>query len=159
MIGAPPAVSSARTSVDRVNHHGWVIVVCRSASGQWGRWRVGRRRLAWRPGSSASELLEYTTDPNATFLDVPFLLWFFLLTVAVLLWWLVTWAAALLATVVVWPMRHRSGKWPVVAYPMDGSSDDGPQFRWVQGRAAADATARRWAADLKQDGRIAANAG
>jgi hypothetical protein len=142
-----------------VDHHGRVIVVCRSASGQWVQWRVGRRRLAWRPGSSVFELLEFTANPYFAVLDVPILLWLFLLTIAILLWWLVMWTTALLATAVAWPVRHVSGKWPVVAYPTDSDSDDGSRLLWVQGRAAADATARRWAADLKQDGRIEVRTG
>ncbi|WP_213004624.1 hypothetical protein [Paractinoplanes toevensis] len=52
-----------------------MLVPVRSESGQWVWWRVGRRRLAWRPGVKVLELLEFTDGPRAIAVGVPVLAW------------------------------------------------------------------------------------
>lgn len=70
-------------------------------------WRVGRRRLAWRP-RSLTRFLEGADGP--------------ILAIVVLLagvYLLLSWTGALLTTLAVWPSRAASGRWPVVAYILD----------------------------------------
>jgi hypothetical protein len=125
-----------------MDHNVGVLVPCRLESGQWVRWRVGRRRLAWRPSSSVLELLQFADGPFALLVGIP-----------VLAWWLATWVSSLLMTVVVWPARMVSGRWPVVAYLLDHAEGDQLQCLWVQGRGAAESTALQWASDIKRQGR------
>jgi hypothetical protein len=125
-----------------VDHHVAVLVPARSESGQWVWWRVGRRRLAWRPGVQVLEFLQFADGPLAIAVGVP-----------VLAWWLGAWVVALLATAVVWPVRAIRGRWPVVAYRPDGPHGSGWHCQWVEGRAAADAAAEKWAAEISRDGR------
>jgi hypothetical protein len=67
---------------------------------------------------------------------------------------LASWAGSLIATLAVWPTRVVRGRWPVVAYLLDPpNGDDRLRRVWVAGRAEADATARRWAVDIRQQGR------
>jgi uncharacterized membrane protein len=56
-------------------------LLTRLESGQWVRWRFGRRRLAWRPGSSALELLQFAEGLLTIFVAM-----------AALGWWLLSWA-------------------------------------------------------------------
>lgn len=120
-----------------------MVVLSRLESGTWVKWRVGRRRLAWRPGASVLRLLEFAQDPFTFFVLVP-----------VLGWWLLSWIAALLATAVVWPVRAISGRWLVVAYMLGGDEHE-PRYRWVRGRQAADLTVRQWRRDIEEHGRPA----
>lgn len=145
-VGADEGIATGRrlssTNVDTVDHHVAVLVQCRLKSGQWKWWRVGRRRLAWRPTTSVFELLQFADGPLTFVIGIP-----------VLLWWLLNWAAALLATAVVWPVRMVIDRWPVVAYMPYSLGDDGLECRWVKGRKEADSTARRWVADIRREGR------
>jgi hypothetical protein len=105
-------------------------------------WRVGRRRLAWRP-RSATRFLEGADGPI-----------FLVVAVPVLGYWLLSWVGALLATVVVWPCRRVTGNWPVVAYQLDPpDGDDNVQRIRATGCAEAEAAARQWVLDIKQHGR------
>ena len=106
------------------------------------RWRVGRRRLAWRPGVSALHLLELAEGPLMLVVGIP-----------AILWWLGTWVLALLATVVVWPTRAVTDRWPVVAYQLDAKGDENAVCRSVHGRSAADALVREWAQAIERHGR------
>ncbi|WP_285551339.1 hypothetical protein [Actinoplanes regularis] len=119
-------------------------VNARSATGEWRRWRIGRRRLAWRPSSTPLEALGLLDlEVIGLILLLPFLAW-----------WLATWIAALLATTVVWPMRAISGRWTVVAYDLDSSNDIEPVYCSVPDRETADATVRRWVAEIQRHGRL-----
>jgi hypothetical protein len=119
----------------------WTMMVSgKSESGQWVMWRVGRRRLAWRPRSVA-RFLDGADGP------------FIVLAIIPLTGYLLNWVGALLATVVVWPSRAISGDWPVVAYLLDPQDGDQKlQRAQVSGRVDADAMARRWVLDIKQRG-------
>ncbi|MEU4238382.1 hypothetical protein [Actinoplanes sp. NPDC026619] len=120
-----------------------MVVLSRVESGQWVKWRVGRRRLAWRPGAGAPGTFSIPSD------DLGLVIGVVVLSVVLLVW-----SAALLATAVVWPARVITGRWLVVAYVVDRHDDDPPpQRRQVRGRAAADVLARQWAADIKRTGR------
>ncbi|MFK4244606.1 hypothetical protein ACI2KV_17125 [Micromonospora chokoriensis] len=129
-----------------------MVAVWRDESGHLRAWRVGRRRLAWRP-----------RFPQAGWLaggdGGPFELLTFSVFLLIGLGYLLTWLAALLATVVVWPYRAVSGRWPVVAYPLDSSPvatddqrGDRPYRQQVTGRAAGAALTRQWARDIEQHG-------
>ena len=119
------------------------MVPGRSESGQWVRWRVGRRRLAWVPRMWAVRLMEFADGPCTL-----------VVAAAVLALVLGEWLCALLAMAVVWPARAISGRWPVVAYRLDHEGDDRLlTVRVVQGRAEADSLARQWAADIARQGR------
>ena len=84
-----------------------MLVSGRLESGQWVMWRVGRRRLAWRPRSVA-RFLEGADGPL-----------FIAIAIALVAYLLATWVGSLIATLVVWPMRVVRGMWPVVAYLLD----------------------------------------
>ncbi|MEO3769137.1 hypothetical protein [Micromonospora sp. B9E7] len=129
-----------------------MVAAWRDESGQLRTWRVGRRRLAWRPRFPQPEWLAGGDGGP-----------FELLVVAVLLLiglgYLLNWLAALLATSVVWPWRAISGRWPVVAYPLDSSlvatddqRGDRPYQQRVTGRAAAMALTRQWVRNVEQQG-------
>ncbi|GIM88639.1 hypothetical protein [Paractinoplanes toevensis] len=66
------------------------------------------------------------------------------------------WVVAPLATAVIWPARMIHGRWLVVAYMPDGPHGSNMHRQWVEGRAAADAAARQWAAEINRDGSPAA---
>jgi hypothetical protein len=119
-----------------------MLVPSRSESGQWVMWRVGRRRLAWRPRSVA-RFLDGADGPLFVAFAVP-----------VVGWLLANWVGALLATLVVWPARTVSGRWRVVAYLLDPpGGDDRLQRVHVRGRARAQAVAQQWVLDIKRQGR------
>ena len=126
----------------QLDHNASVLVPCRLESEQWVRWRVGLRRLAWRPSPSALELLQFADGPFVLLVGIP-----------ALGWWLATWASALLVTVVAWPTRVVSGRWQVVAYLLDHTEDNQMHCLRVQGREAAESTALQWASDIKRQGR------
>ncbi|MEU3457480.1 hypothetical protein ABZ671_28340 [Micromonospora sp. NPDC006766] len=115
-------------------------VVARDESGEWTAWRVGRRRLAWRPRYAGWHLDADDEWGIALALNlIP------------LAGYLLNWAAALLVTTIVWPVRAAAGRWTVVAYP---TTDDDRSYRTtVRGRRAADALAHRWELEIKQYGR------
>lgn len=130
-----------------------VVVLRRNGSGQLCAWRVGRRRLAWRPRFPNLRGLEGAGGGPFEIIALAILL-------VVGVGHALNWFAALLATVVAWPYRAISGRWPVVAYPIDPSGvnmgdegDDRPHRRHVQGRQSALALARQWALDIEQHGR------
>ncbi|GAA2633851.1 hypothetical protein Adu01nite_55950 [Paractinoplanes durhamensis] len=114
------------------------MVLSRLESGDWVRWRVGRRRLAWLPGAHVLGALQFAQDPFTLFVAIP-----------VLAWWLGTWLAALLATLVVWPVRMVTGRWTVVAYMLNSPGDERFRRLRVDGREAADATVQQWASDIR----------
>ncbi|MET7863127.1 hypothetical protein [Micromonospora taraxaci] len=129
-----------------------MVAVWRDESGRLHAWRAGRRRLAWRP-----------RFPQAAWLADGYIGPFELLVLPVFLLiglgYLVTWLAALLATVVVWPYRAVSGRWPVVAYPLDSSPvatddqrGDRPYRQQVTGRAAGAALTQQWARTIERHG-------
>ncbi|MEV1144003.1 hypothetical protein [Micromonospora sp. NPDC049799] len=123
----------------------------RNESGQLRVWRLGRRRLAWRPRFPQPALQGADGGP------------FEIIALAILLvvtiGYLLDWLAALLATAVVWPYRAMSGRWPVVAYPLpshlgeDGQSRTRLHRHRVKDRQAALALTRQWARDIEQLGR------
>lgn len=123
-------------------------VLCRSQSGQWVKWRVGRRRAKWFGGAPDFLGFEivfsvFKMDMEAWFLAFPFLLW-----------WLLRLVANLVATAVAWPFRALTGRWTVVAYEL-GDPTERPEIRRkVKGRKAADALAHEWAAIIKRDGTL-----
>ncbi|MGW0214117.1 hypothetical protein ACWDXH_06980 [Micromonospora chokoriensis] len=129
-----------------------MVAVWRDESGRLHAWRVGRRRLAWRPRFPQGTWLAGGDGGPFELLVLPFF-------VLIVLGYLLIWLAALLATVVVWPYRAVSGLWPVVAYPLDSSPvatddqrGDQPYRRQVTGRAAAVTLTRQWARDIEQHG-------
>ena len=114
-------------------------VVAKDESGNWAMWRVGRRRLAWRPDYKG-----WAVDAiDMTGIEL-------VLNVIPLAFYLLNWTAALLATTIVWPLRATIGKWPVVAYSI--TTGDKGYRTYVQGRNDADVLAHRWALDIKQHG-------
>ncbi|MFG1867074.1 hypothetical protein [Micromonospora arborensis] len=128
-----------------------MLALWRDESGQLCAWRVGRRRLAWRPRFPQPSLEGADGGP------------FEIIVVAILavlgLVYLLNWLAALLATSVVWPYRAISGRWRVVAYPLDPSlvatddrGGDLPHRRRVVGRTAAVALTRQWVRDIERQG-------
>ncbi|MBM7489225.1 hypothetical protein JOD64_000447 [Micromonospora luteifusca] len=128
-----------------------MLALWRDESGQLCAWRVGRRRLAWRPRFPRPPLEGADGGP------------FEIIVIAILavlgLGHLLNWLAALLATSVVWPFRAISGRWPVVAYPLDPSlvatddrDGDPPHRRRVAGRTAAVALTRQWVRDIERQG-------
>lgn len=134
-------------------HHDIVLKQWRSGTGQWSVWRVGRRRLAWRP-----------RFPNPVFLDGwagsgPFEIIGLAILLVLAIGHLLNWLAALLATAVVWPYRALSGRWLVVAYPLsshlreDDPGSERPHQRRVDTRSAAMALTKQWARDIEQLGR------
>ncbi|GIF39367.1 hypothetical protein [Actinoplanes xinjiangensis] len=121
-------------------------VLCRSKSGEWVEWRVGRRRMVWFGGgpTGLSVFNLHGVDGEV----------WVLLAIPVLLWWLLRITVCLLATAVVWPIRAILGRWTVVAYEV-GDPTDRPEIRRkVRGRKAADALAREWAAVIERDGTL-----
>jgi hypothetical protein len=123
----------------------------RNESGQLRAWRVGCRRLAWRPRFPKLALEGADGGP------------FEIIVMAILLvvgiGHVLNWLAALLATAVVWPYRAISGRWSVVAYPLDpsdlGEDDQGsdrPHRRRVKDRQEAVALTRQWVRDIEQQG-------
>jgi hypothetical protein len=116
-------------------------VLCRSQSGQWVKWRVGRRRMVFIGGPRGFTAFELGFDLEA---------WF--LVILVVAWWLLKLIICLLATAVVWPFRALTGRWTVVAYEL-GDPTERPEIRRrVKGRKAGDALAREWAAIIERDG-------
>ncbi|GIF17331.1 hypothetical protein BJ973_009707 [Actinoplanes tereljensis] len=116
-----------------------MVVLARLESEEWVKWRVGRRRIAWRPGAATS--VSISVPDGTVGLAIAALL---------LAAWLLMWVAVLLATVVAWPSRAISRGWPVVAYIVDSSEASDRYCCWVEGRAAADALARQWAAEASR---------
>ncbi|MEU8660873.1 hypothetical protein [Actinoplanes philippinensis] len=120
-------------------------VLCRSQSGQWIKWRVGRRRMVWFG----------TVAPGMFLLEIglenSFLLPLALLGLA---WILVTLLGCLLVTMLVLPFRYLRDSWTVVAYEL-GDPLERPEIRQkVKGRKAADALVREWAAIIEREGRL-----
>jgi hypothetical protein len=117
-------------------------------------WRVGRRRIAWRPrlyeppdGAHLPLVAEDPPDPDEQARRDGHLF-------DRMGGWPFAWIPVLLATLVVWPWRARTGRWPVVAYTL-GMADQ-PGYRYetvVAGRAEADGLARRWAEEIRRYGR------
>src|SRR3954464_15936812 len=101
------------------------MVPGRSESGQWVRWRVGRRRLAWVPRMWAVRLMEFADGQMDLVVAAPVL-------ALVLGEWLCPvlaaarreWLRARVAMAVVWPARAFTGRWPVVAYRLAGPGAD-----------------------------------
>jgi hypothetical protein len=125
-----------------MDHCGPVMVPGRTESGQWVRWRVGRRRLAWVPSMGVVQFMEFADGP-----------FFLVVAVPVLALVVGEWLGALLAMAVVWPARAISGRWPVVAYRLDHDGDNELRIVRVEGRAAADSLVQQWAADIARQGR------
>ncbi|MEV1329194.1 hypothetical protein AB0J20_06420 [Micromonospora costi] len=120
-------------------------VMAKDEAGVWATWRVGRRRLAWRPDYEGWAINSVDTTGIVLVLNViPLALY------------LVTWIAALVATTITWPLRAITGRWPVVAYSI--TTGDTIYRIDVQGRGAADALAQRWALEIKQHGQPQATA-
>ncbi|MER7894217.1 hypothetical protein ABTX15_30825 [Micromonospora sp. NPDC094482] len=123
----------------------------RNESGRLRVWRVGRRRLAWRPRFPQPALGGSDAGP----FEIIALAILLVLTIGHVLNWL----AALLATTVVWPYRAASGRWLVVAYPLPAHlGDDDPgrhdlHRQGVKDRQAALALTREWAKNIEQLGR------
>jgi hypothetical protein len=117
------------------------MIVTVRGRGQWEMWRVGRRRLAWRP-----RLLGLLSDGGDTSGIVA------LLNVIPLGILLLNWMAALAATLATWPWRAVTGRWPVVAYPVEDGGGDRFTRVYVQGRSAADTLARQWIAGIERTG-------
>lgn len=108
-------------------------------SGRRVTWRVGRRRLAWRPRYQGWFLHE----PDEFEVLV-------VLNAIPLAAYLLNWAGALLATAAVWPWRAVTGRWPVVAYP---TTTGAKGYRThVRGRRAADALAQQWQIEITENG-------
>jgi hypothetical protein len=118
-------------------------VLCRSQSGHWVKWRVGRRRMAFLGGPTGATAFELGVDLEAWFLLLP-----------VLVWWLLKVTVLLVSTAVVWPFRALTGRWTVVAYELDDPTERPEIRRRVKGRKAADALAREWAAVIERDGTL-----
>ncbi|MEV4275113.1 hypothetical protein [Actinoplanes xinjiangensis] len=123
-------------------------VLCRSQSGEWVKWRVGRRRAKWFGGAPDFLGLEIVlsimrADPEAWLLLIP-----------VIGWWLLRLVANVVATAVAWPIRAVLGRWTVVAYELDDPTRRPEIRRRVKGRKAADALAREWAAIIERDGTL-----
>lgn len=127
--------------VDVVDDYGDVVVLGRLESGTWVRWRVGRRRLAWRPWGEPIRLLEFAQEPFTLFVAVPVLVWFLLAGIA----FVVTGA-------VVWPVRALTGRWLVVARQLDGDEHE-PRSAWALGRDVSNELIRRWCRDIEVHGR------
>ncbi|MFF4875103.1 hypothetical protein [Micromonospora sp. NPDC000668] len=126
----------------------------RDESGQLRAWRVGRRRLAWRPRFPRPTALEGADGG-------PFEIIVFAIILVLSLGYLLNWFAALLATAVVWPYRAVSGRWLVVAYPLDPSlvatddhRGDRSHRRAVTGRPAALALTEQWVRDIERQGHL-----
>ncbi|MFC7242007.1 hypothetical protein ACFQO7_05880 [Catellatospora aurea] len=116
-----------------------MVVTGRDPDGALQLWRVGRRRLAWRPRSASS-----ASQEPGPFPDLP----------GRLVGQALEWVPALAATVVVWPWRRCAGRWPVVAYTLGMADQSGYHYHEVvHSRAAADALAARWAAEIRKYGR------
>lgn len=120
-------------------HNAGMRVIAKDEAGDWTMWRVGRRRLAWRPDYKGWAV--DAADETGILL---------VLNVIPLAFYLLNWAAALLATTIAWPLRATTGKWPVVAYAI--TTDDKGYRIYIQGRNDADALAHRWALDIMQHG-------
>ncbi|WP_229071048.1 hypothetical protein [Actinoplanes sp. DH11] len=114
-----------------------MVVSGRSGSEDSARWRVGRRRLAWRPSSAPLEVISVAEGP------------FVLVVLPVFGWWLASWTASLLATAFVWPARAATGRWPVVAYVLEAENDRF-QCRWTRSRAEADTLVQQWKTEIEQ---------
>ncbi|GIF70968.1 hypothetical protein Asi02nite_04860 [Asanoa siamensis] len=114
---------------------------------------MGRRRLAWRPRFPQPAWLDGWSGSHGPF-EIILLAIILVLTIGHVLNWL----AALLATAVVWPYRTVSGRWLVVAYPLeshpgvDDRGSDRPHQRRVNGHSAATALTHQWARDIEQFG-------
>ena len=125
----------------RVGQDVGMLVSSRVESGQWVMWRVGRRRLAWRPRSVA-RFLDGADGPLFVVIAIPLVVYL-----------LASWVASLVVTLVVWPARVIHGRWPVVAYLLDPpDGDDLLRCAWIAGRAEADAIVQRWVVDIRQRG-------
>ncbi|RAO51620.1 hypothetical protein LUPAC06_06305 [Micromonospora saelicesensis] len=129
-----------------------MVALWRDESGHLRAWRVGRRRLAWRPRFPQRAALQGADGG-------PFEIIVFAIVLVLGLVHLLNWLAALLATSVVWPYRAVFGRWPVVAYPLDSSlvstDDEGgdrPHRRRVAGRAAAVALTQQWVRNIERQG-------
>ncbi|WP_212844441.1 hypothetical protein [Catellatospora sp. IY07-71] len=118
-----------------------MLVTGRDPDGAVQLWRVGRRRIAWRPRSA---IIGLAHDEGDMFPTLPGRLAFQLLE----------WVPALAATAVVWPWRVHTGRWPVVAYTLGMADQAGYRYEEVVvGRAEADASARHWAEEIRRYGR------
>lgn len=126
-----------------------MVVSGQTGTGQWTVWRIGRRRLAWRPRLTVSG----RAVPPQTGLDLIDVTIGLLLAAFWVVYAAVNWTGALITTMIVWPWRAVAGRWPVVAYVLDPAGSGLPSVR-VDGlsRAAADELTRRWAADIKAGG-------
>ncbi|MEV6370428.1 hypothetical protein AB0L86_26450 [Micromonospora musae] len=114
-------------------------VVAKDEAGVWATWRVGRRRLAWRPDYKGWAIDSVDTTGIVLVLNV-----------IPLAFYLLNWVAALVATTITWPLRATTSKWPVVAYSI--TTGDRVYRIDVQGRDAAKALAHRWALEIEQHG-------
>lgn len=117
-----------------------MLVEWKPDSGEPITWRVGRRRIAWRPRSFAFLL---------AFADEPF---FVPVMLGILIYHLAMWPVTMIATAVVLPIHAIRDRWPVVAYPLGDEGDHGFQRIWVTGKAQADAVAQQWALDIQEQG-------
>jgi hypothetical protein len=118
-----------------------MLATVRDATGTWRMWRVGRRRLAWRPHYHG--WIVDADDGHGILLIVNLL---------PLVGYLANWVAALAATAAAWPHRAFTGTWPVVAYMLDPDGGDGLRRADVRGQREADELARQWVLDIKQHG-------
>lgn len=134
------------TRVSQSVHTATVVVTGRDAAGRPVMWRVGRRRLAWRP-RSVTRFLGGVDE------------WFLLAVLPLTCWYLLNWTAALAATPIVWAWRATTGRWSVVAYVFDADDDDRFRRVTVHGRAAAADLARQWATDIREHGQPACATG
>lgn len=120
-------------------------VLCRNQSGQWIKWRVGRRRTVWL-GMLTPGMFLFEIGASASM--------FLPLALLGLAWMLVACLISLLVTLLVLPFRYFCDRWTVIAYELDDPLDR-PEIRQkVKGRKAADALAREWAAIIEREGRL-----
>ncbi|NUO60841.1 MAG: hypothetical protein HOV71_16815 [Hamadaea sp.] len=108
-----------------------MMVTRRDSSGSWETWRVGRRRLAFRP-----YLTGLADAPDSSDLSM-------VIVLAQIVPFAVVWLVALVCTVGVWPWRALSGHWLVVAYPT--ASPGAAHRRWVGSAAEAKRLVVEWA--------------
>lgn len=113
-----------------------MLVPVRAASGNYELWRVGRRRLAFRP--YVTDLLDVSDGSDLSL---------FIILIQVVPIALV-WCVALLFTVVVWPRRALTGNWLVVAYPTRSPGQARRQY--TTSTAEAKALVAVWAEAAKK---------
>jgi hypothetical protein len=98
-------------------------------------WRVGRRRLAFRPYPSG-----FADGPDASELSL-------IIVLLQIVPFVLVWLAALLATIAVWPWRALTGRWLVVAYPIGTPGES--RRRYVRSASEAKQLITEWSEAIK----------